>query len=387
MIEHPGILQPGSVIGLLGGGQLARMLVLAGHPLGFKFMVLDPDPEAPAAQVGADHLPCSFTDKNALGELTKQCDLVSYEFENVDADSVEWMEQRVDLPQGSQMLRTAQHRLREKRAIRDLGIEVTGFHEVRNLKQLEQAFEAFGSVLLKTVTGGYDGKGQQRILKKSECKSAFESLHQEGTSLIAEQFQPFERELSVVVARSRSGEIRCFPVSENLHRQNILTICRIPARISGQVEKEANRISACLAEGLGLVGVMGVEMFLLPDGNLLVNEIAPRPHNSGHFTMDSCETSQFQQHLLAVSGWPLGPTHIMKPAMMLNLIGDQQDKLLQNLKLLPEGAKLHLYGKKEVRPGRKMGHLNLSMENPSELLETLKKLQIWDQDSLERMLN
>ena len=350
-------------------------------------MVLDPDPEAPAAQVGADHLPCSFTDKNALGELTKQCDLVSYEFENVDADSVEWMEQRVDLPQGSQMLRTAQHRLREKRAIRDLGIEVTGFHEVRNLKQLEQAFEAFGSVLLKTVTGGYDGKGQQRILKKSECKPAFESLHQEGTSLIAEQFQPFERELSVVVARSRSGEIRSFPVSENLHRQNILTICRIPARISGQVEKEANRISACLAEGLGLVGVMGVEMFLLPDGSLLVNEIAPRPHNSGHFTMDSCETSQFQQHLLAVSGWPLGPTHIMKPALMLNLIGDQQDKLLQNLKLLPEGAKLHLYGKKEVRPGRKMGHLNLSMENPSELLETLKKLQIWDQDSLERMLN
>ncbi len=153
MIEHPGILQPGSVIGLLGGGQLARMLVLAGHPLGFKFMVLDPDPEAPAAQVGADHLPCSFTDKNALGKLTKQCDLVSYEFENVDADSVEWMEQRVDLPQGSQMLRTAQHRLREKRAIRDLGIEVTGFHEVRNLKQLEQAFEAFGSVQPSIYTG------------------------------------------------------------------------------------------------------------------------------------------------------------------------------------------------------------------------------------------
>ena len=189
------------------------------------------------------------------------------------------------------------------------------------------------------------------------------------------------------MARSRSGEIRSFPVSENLHRQNILTICRIPARISGLIEKEANRISACLAEGLGLVGVMGVEMFLLPDGSLLVNEIAPRPHNSGHFTMDSCETSQFQQHLLAVSGWPLGSTQIMKPALMLNLIGDQQDKLLQNLKLLPEGAKLHLYGKKKVRPGRKMGHLNLCMENPSELLETLIKLQVWEEDSLERMLN
>mgnify|MGYP003326883121 CR=1 FL=1 len=321
MIEHPGILQPGSVIGLLGGGQLARMLVLAGHPLGFKFMVLDPDPEAPAAQVGAEHLPCSFTDKKALGELTKQCDLVSYEFENVDADSVEWMEQRVDLPQGSQMLRTAQHRLREKRAIRDLGIEVTGFHEVQNLKQLEQAFEAFGTVLLKTVTGGYDGKGQQRILKKSECKSAFESLHQEGTSLIAEQFQPFERELSVVVARSRSGEIRCFPVSENLHRQNILTICRIPARISGQVEKEANRISVCLAEGLGLVGVMGVEMFLLPDGSLLVNEIAPRVHNSGHLTINAFNISQFENHVRAVCDLGLEKVEKISNAEMFNVLG------------------------------------------------------------------
>ena len=308
------------------------------------------------------------------------------EFENVDADSVEWLEKRVDLPQGSQLLRTAQHRLNEKKSIQNLGIGVTGFREVQTLPDLEKAFEEYGSVLLKTVSGGYDGKGQKRIRTEEEIRFAFEALHQEGIPLIAEEYQSFERELSVVVARSRFGEVRCFPVSENLHHQNILTICRIPARLSERVEKEANRIATSLAEGLGLVGVMGVEMFLLSDGDLLVNEIAPRPHNSGHFTLDACETSQFHQHLLAIAGWPLGPTELIKPTLMLNLIGEQQDKLLENLKWLPVGAKLHLYGKKELRPGRKMGHLNLSMENQSQLLETLKQLQVWDGEFLDRML-
>ena len=386
MSDEEGILKPGSVIGLLGGGQLARMLILAGHSLGFRFVVLDPDSEAPASQVGARHLAHSYTDKKALKELAEQCNLVTYEFENVDADSVEWLEKRVDLPQSSQLLRTAQHRLNEKKSIQNLGISVTGFREVQTLPDLEKAFEEYSSVLLKTVSGGYDGKGQKRIRTEEEIRSAFEALHQEGIPLIAEEYQSFERELSVVVARSRFGEVRCFPVSENLHHQNILTICRIPARLSERVEKEANRIATSLAEGLGLVGVMGVEMFLLSDGDLLVNEIAPRPHNSGHFTLDACETSQFHQHLLAIAGWPLGPTELIKPTLMLNLIGEQQDKLLENMKRLPVGAKLHLYGKKEVRPGRKMGHLNLSMENQSQLLETLKQLQVWDGEFLDRML-
>ena len=386
MSDEEGILHPGSFIGLLGGGQLARMLILAGHPLGFRFVVLDPDSEAPASQVGARHLAHSYTDKKALKELAEQCDLVTYEFENVDADSVEWLEKRVDLPQGSQLLRTAQHRLNEKKSIQNLGIGVTGFREVQTLPDLEKAFEEYGSVLLKTVSGGYDGKGQKRIRTEEEIRSAFEALHQEGIPLIAEEYQSFERELSVVVARSRFGEVRCFPVSENLHHQNILTICRIPARLSERVEKESNRIATCLAEGLGLVGVMGVEMFLLSDGDLLVNEIAPRPHNSGHFTLGACETSQFHQHLLAIAGWPLGPTELIKPTLMLNLIGEQQDKLLKNLKRLPIGVKLHLYGKKEVRPGRKMGHLNLSIENPSQVLETLKQLQVWEGEFLDRML-
>ncbi len=386
MSDEEGILMPGSFIGLLGGGQLARMLILAGHPLGFRFVVLDPDSEAPASQVGARHLAHSYTDKKALKELAEQCNLVTYEFENVDADSVEWLEKRVDLPQSSQLLRTAQHRLNEKKSIQNLGIGVTGFREVQTLPDLEKAFEEYGSVLLKTVSGGYDGKGQKRIRTEEEIRFAFEALHQEGIPLIAEEYQSFERELSVVVARSRFGEVRCFPVSENLHHQNILTICRIPARLSERVEKETNRIATSLAEGLGLVGVMGVEMFLLSDGDLLVNEIAPRPHNSGHFTLDACETSQFHQHLLAIAGWPLGPTELIKPTLMLNLIGEQQDKLLKNLKRLPFGAKLHLYGKKEIRPGRKMGHLNLSMENQSQLLETLKQLQVWDGEFLDRML-
>ena len=386
MSDEEGILKPGSFIGLLGGGQLARMLILAGHPLGFRFVVLDPDSEAPASQVGARHLAHSYTDKKALKELAEQCKLVTYEFENVDADSVEWLEKRVDLPQSSQLLRTAQHRLNEKKSIQNLGIGVTGFREVQTLPDLEKAFEEYGSVLLKTVSGGYDGKGQKRIRTEEEIRSAFEALHQEGIPLIAEEYQSFERELSVVVARSRFGEVRCFPVSENLHHQNILTICRIPARLSERVEKETNRIATSLAEGLGLVGVMGVEMFLLSDGDLLVNEIAPRPHNSGHFTLDACETSQFHQHLLAIAGWPLGPTELIKPTLMLNLIGEQQDKLLKNLKRLPIGAKLHLYGKKKLRPGRKMGHLNLGMENQSQLLETLKQLQVWDGEFLDRML-
>ncbi len=381
-----GPIPSGACIGLLGGGQLARMIVLAGHPLGFRFLVLDPGVSAPAAQVGARQIAASYSDPAALAEMACCCDLITYEFENIDADAVAWLEQRVELPQGSLLLRTAQNRLKEKRALSELNIPVTPFLEIYDEGRLQEALASFGRVVVKTVSGGFDGKGQRIIRREEEIPEAFGKLHRHNEPLVAEQMLDFERELSVIVARSRSGEVRCFPVAENLHMENILTISRIPARIASSTEDQVKCIAERIAKGLGLSGVMGVELFHMKNGDLLVNEIAPRPHNSGHFTQDACGICQFEQHLRAIAGWPMGSSELRNPAVMLNLLGDQLNRILEKLQFLPSESRLHVYGKSEARPGRKMGHLNLVSEDLQDLLDPLKRFRIWEPKMLESML-
>ena len=382
----PEPLQPGATIGLLGGGQLAQMLVLAGHAMGFRFMVLEPNPDCPAALAGAEQITASYTDPEALAKLADSCQLVTYEFENVDAEAVSWLEERVDVPQGSEILRIAQNRLREKKTLVRLNIPVAPFQKITTENELSLALKSLGELMLKTVTGGYDGKGQVRISKVEQIPEAFSTLYSTKTEIVAEQFVSFEREVSVIVARNRLGEISCFPVAENVHEKNILTISRIPARLYSRVREQAQLLAKQIAEGLQLVGVLAVEMFVLPDGKLMVNELAPRPHNSGHFTQNDCATSQFEQHLKAITNFPLGSTEMYKPAIMLNILGEHLPLLLKRLKDLPPEAKLHLYGKQECRPGRKMGHLNLTADSPESLLEHLVKLGIWDEALLYKML-
>jgi 5-(carboxyamino)imidazole ribonucleotide synthase len=386
MIPVPEPLQPGATIGLLGGGQLAQMLVLAGHAMGFRFMVFDPDPNCSAALAGAKQITASYTDSEALAKLADSCQVVTYEFENVDAEAVSWLEERVDLPQGSEILRIAQNRLTEKKSLAQLKIPIPPYQKITTEYELVHAMETFGELKLKTVTGGYDGKGQVRVSDTEQIPDAFNTLSQAKTEIVAEQFVLFEKEISVIVARNRLGEVRCFPVAENVHEKNILTVSRIPARLVSKVSEQAQLIAKKIAVGLELVGVLGVEMFVLPGGKLLVNELAPRPHNSGHFTQNACATSQFEQHLRAITNLPLGSTELHKPAVMLNILGEHLPMLLKKLKDLPPEAKLHLYGKQECRYGRKMGHLNLTSDPLESLLDPLLKLGIWNEALLSRML-
>ena len=386
MNSVPESLQPGTMIGILGGGQLAQMLILAGHAMGFRFIVLDPNPNCPANLVGAAQITAAYDDQEALAKLAASCVVVTYEFENVNADSVSWLEERVDLPQGSELLRISQNRLREKTFLEKLAVQVSPFQKITTENDVLEAFDALGELMLKTVTGGYDGRGQARISRTEQIPDAFAALNQAKTEIIAEQFVLFEREISVIVARNRLGEIRCFTPVENLHKKNILTISRIPARLVSEVSEQAQNVAKKIAEGLELVGVLGVEMFVLADGELLVNEIAPRPHNSGHFTQNACVTSQFEQHLRAITNLPLGSTELYKPAVMLNILGEHLPLLLEKLKDLPPEAKLHLYGMQDCRTGRKMGHLNLTSDSLESLLEPLRKLGIWDAALLSKML-
>jgi len=382
----PETLQPGATIGLLGGGQLARMLVLAGHAMGFRFLVLEPKPHCPAALAGAEQITASYTDREALVKLADTCQLVTYEFENVDAEVVSWLEKKVDVPQGSEILRIAQNRLREKKTLSQFKITVAPFQKITSENQLLLAMKSFGELMLKTVIGGYDGKGQIRISKEEQIPEAFSTLYSSKKGIVAEKFVLFEKEISVIVARNLLGEISCFPVAENVHGKNILTISRIPARLVSRVCERAQNLAKQIVEGLELVGVLAVEMFVLPDGKLLVNELAPRPHNSGHFTQNACATSQFEQHLRAITNLPLGSTEIYKPSIMLNILGEHLPLLLKKLKDLPPEAKMHLYGKQECHTGRKMGHLNITTDTPNLLLAPLIKLGIWDEALLSKML-
>ena len=349
-------LAPGSTIGVIGGGQLGRMLAQAASRLGFDVAVLEPEQDAPAARVATHVIVAPYDDPVALTQLAKLADVVTFEFENVPAAALAQLEALgVPVAPNARALAVAQDRIDEKTFLNEAGVHTVAFAPAQTPKSAADAVASLGApALMKTRRDGYDGKGQKWVEHVTEAARIFKALG--GKPVILEAPADFVRELSVIAARGRDGEIAVYPLAENHHERGVLRRSVAPAEASEQVSAQAERIAAQVLAGLDYVGVIGIELFELADGRLLVNEIAPRVHNTGHWTMDGCEVDQFEQHIRAVAGWPLGPTHALVHVEMLNLLGDE---VLTWKKLASEPeARLHLYGKREAKPGRKMGHVN-----------------------------
>jgi 5-(carboxyamino)imidazole ribonucleotide synthase len=350
-------LKPGSAIGIMGGGQLGRMLAMAAARLGYRTVILDPAPEAPAAQVASSQIVAAYDDPAALTQLADLCDVVTYEFENVPVAAVEWLEARVPVRPGSKALKVAQDRLLEKAMARELGAETALFAPVASRGELDAAIAVTGlPAVLKTTRLGYDGKGQARIVRPDEADAAYQAMG--GQMAVLEAFVHFECEVSVIAARGLSGEVRAFDVAQNIHRDHILHTSTVPSKLGPEAQAQALAIAEAIAGHLDYVGVLAVEFFAVRDGDryhLLVNEMAPRVHNSGHWTEAACAVSQFEQHIRAITGLPLGSTDRHSDCVMENLIGDEIDTIGQIA--TEPGAVIHHYGKAEARPGRKMGHV------------------------------
>ena len=349
-------LAPGSTIGILGGGQLGRMLALAAARLGFDVAILDPDVDGPAGRVARLAITAEYDDPVALKALADASDVVTFEFENVPARAVEQLMQfGAEVAPNARALAIAQDRVEEKTFLNGAGAPTVAFAATDDLASLQQAVATIGTpCLIKTRRDGYDGKGQAWVEHPAAAAEAFARVG--SKPVIVEAPAAFRRELSVICARGRSGEIALYPLGENHHEGGILRRTIAPAEVTPATRAQAERIAARILSGLDYVGVLGVELFELEDGQLLVNEIAPRVHNSGHWTSDGCEVDQFEQQIRAVAGWPLGPTHAIAQTEMINLIGDDTadwPKLIAD-----PAARLWLYGKREARPGRKMGHVN-----------------------------
>jgi len=380
----PRPILPGSTIGILGGGQLGRMLAHSGSRLGYRFVTLDPTPDSPCGQT-AQQIVAGYGDREAARELARRSDVITYEFENVDSDVAAMLERESYVPQGSALLHTTQHRLREKRAIEAAGARVAPYAEVTSLETLRGAAARLGlPAVLKTATGGYDGKGQWVLRSEDELAPAWAEAEKAGTELVLEKFIAFEKEISVIAARRPSGEIKTFPPAENEHVNNILHLSIVPARISDDVRAEAERLAVSIAKTLGAVGLIAVEMFVGADGTLYVNELAPRPHNSGHYTMEACRTSQFEQHVRAICDLPLGDTSLLTPVVMANILGEHVPPLLEWMKEKdPEAERLgvepkvHLYGKAEAKNKRKMGHVNVLADDTESALAWVTQSNIW----------
>lgn len=386
MVHPDKTILPGSTIGVLGGGQLGRMLALAGRAMGYRFATLDPTPDSPLGQVADEQIVAAYHDAEAARKLAAGSDVITYEFENVDAAVAGMLMSESYVPQGSELLYTTQHRLREKRAIEAAGVKVAPYREIRSAEELGEAVREFGiPSVLKTATGGYDGKGQWVIRSEGEIQEAYDTLARAKTELVLEKFIPFEKEISVIAARSPRGEVRAFPVAENVHVDNILHLSIVPARAPAEVLAEAERMAIRIAESMQAIGLLAVEMFLTRDGELFVNELAPRPHNSGHYTMEACRTSQFEQHVRAICNLPLGPVELLTPVVMVNILGEHVAPLLEWMGEeagLPEGvaAKVHLYGKHEAKTKRKMGHVNLLTDDVDKAIRWTESSAIWQAD-------
>jgi 5-(carboxyamino)imidazole ribonucleotide synthase len=369
---------PGSTLGMLGGGQLGRMFVVAARNMGYEVIVLDPDPHSPAGGLASEHLACGYEDREALDYLARHCAVVTTEFENIPADTLAYLAQKVAVHPSAEALQVAQHRLREKEFFRAQGLETADFVAIESATDIAAARDFAFPAILKTATLGYDGKGQVVCDSFATLTDAFRQL--DGKPCVLEQRIDLACEVSVVLARSESGEVTCFPVAENRHAGGILDVSLVPASITSELADRALHAATRIADGLDYCGVLAIEFFISSDARVLVNEMAPRPHNSGHYTLDACITSQFEQQLRMVCGLPAGSCALHRPVAMLNLLGD----------IWPQGgippwdrvlgcaqAKLHHYGKREARPGRKMGHVNClgdSREAAESLLEKVRQL-------------
>ncbi|MCP9483767.1 5-(carboxyamino)imidazole ribonucleotide synthase [Shimia sp. CNT1-13L.2] len=347
-------LLPGATIGILGGGQLGRMLSVAASRLGYKCHVFEPGMNPPASHVADAVTRAPYDDTESLLAFADSVDVITYEFENIPTAALDALEAHKPIRPGREALRVSQDRLVEKEFLQGLGLKTAPFAAVDTLDDLKAAIDTIGMpAILKTRRFGYDGKGQARIKTADDIEQAFTDMA--GAPAILEGFVDFSHEVSVIAARGLSGDVACFDPGENVHRDGILHTTTVPATLTASQRMDAVLLAARILNELQYVGVMGVELFVTPQG-LIVNEIAPRVHNSGHWTQNGCAIDQFEQHIRAVTGLPLGDGQRHNDVVMLNLIGDDMDQVPQ---LLKDGnCALHLYGKEEVKAGRKMGHVN-----------------------------
>jgi len=365
---------PGATIGVMGGGQLGRMFAIAARRMGYRVEVFTPEEDSPAGQFADLTRIADYTNEAAVRRFAGDVDVITFEFENIPIETVEWCAHEREVRPAGAILHIAQNRLREKNFLASAGVPLAPFRAVRSAHELASAMEQIGRpAILKTAAFGYDGKGQQTINAREDFDEIWSASS--ADELVLEGAIDFEKELSIIVARGPDGAMATFPTCENIHRNHILDLTVVPARVHESVEREAAQLACGIAEKLELVGLLAVEMFLKGSGELLVNELAPRPHNSGHWTIEACATSQFEQQVRAVCGLPLGATEILRPAAMANLLGDvwQGGEPDWGKALALEGVHLHLYGKSEPRPRRKMGHLTAFGANADEAIARVTK--------------
>ncbi|HEC58640.1 hypothetical protein LCGC14_0630970 [marine sediment metagenome] len=354
------MILPGATLGMLGGGQLGRMFTTAAQTMGYNVVVLDPDANSPAGTIADQHICANYTDEAALQQLAELCDAVTTEFENIPAATLSFLEAQTIVHPSSKALATTQNRIIEKQFIASLGIPVAPFSAIRSLNDIAAIAANFQlPAILKVANFGYDGKGQVVCETIEAVREAFQALGE--VECVLEQRINLEREVSTVLARGQSGDITNFPVAENVHINGILHATTVPSSVTEHLAQTAIDMADKIAEGLGYVGIMAVEFFISQEGDVIANEIAPRPHNSGHFTLDACETSQFEQQVRMLCGLPSGNCELKSPVVMINILGDVwgSSEPHWDALLAQPNNKLHLYGKKEARTGRKMGHFNV----------------------------
>lgn len=364
---------PPATIGIVGGGQLGQMMALIAKSMGYKVGILDPTPHAPAGQVADFQIVAEYADVKALMQLAKKSDVLTYEFENVDEGSLLKAKQVAELPQGTNLLHITGERLNEKNFLNDAGIPVTKFAAVNDEKTMRAAVETVGyPAILKTVSGGYDGHGQMDINNPADVAKAAELY--DKTQCILEARQKFIAEVSVMVTRDVNGKVVTFPLVENRHKNHILHTTIALGQFAPAIHQKAHQYAEIIANKLNLYGVLGIELFVLDDSHLMVNELAPRPHNSGHYTIEACNISQFEAHIRSICGLPIPPITQEKPAVMRNLLGTDLTLARNLLKDHPEWH-FHDYGKAEIRPQRKMGHVTVLGDDIDELLKSTAMLK------------
>jgi 5-(carboxyamino)imidazole ribonucleotide synthase len=375
------VILPGQTIGIIGGGQLGRMMALSAKEMGYKIAVLDPTPNSPCGQVSDIEITAEYSNIEAIKQLATVSDVITYEFENIDVNALEYLDEHSYLPQGSELLKLTRNRLTEKTAIQNLGIKVAPFRLVENEEQFSEAVTNIGlPAVLKTTTGGYDGKGQVVLRSEEDFVEALELVKKQ--QCILEGWVPFEKELSIIVARNSNGEVNTFPIAENVHINQILHTSSVPANTSKLVIETAENYAKKIASSFHLVGVLAIELFVTEDEQVYINELAPRPHNTGHYTMEAVETSQFKQHIRAVCNLPLGNTELLKPVVMVNILGEHVEEVL-NVMQNDSTLNVHLYGKEESKKGRKMGHINIMAASTELAMQKVQELGIWKQNPVE----
>lgn len=369
------MIQQGQTIGIIGGGQLGQMMALDAKQTGMKVIVLDPTPKCPAGQVADEQIVAPYADVLAIEKLASRSDVLTYEFENVDLKALEDVAAKVYIPQGTRLLYTTKNRIREKTFLRNAGLKTAPFMAVKSEQDLKAAVDKIGyPCVLKTCEGGYDGHGQEVLHSNADLAKCNGILSTKDA--ILEGWVPFKLECSVMVGRNEDGAVTVFPVAENIHHNEILHISIVPARIPRQLQQKAQQMAVKIAHAINLRGILGVEMFVTADGEIYINELAPRPHNSGHYSIEACNFSQFAIHNRAICNWPLPKIELLHPVIMVNVLGQHVAGVRAQIAHKPNWH-FHDYGKAEIRHNRKMGHVTILTDDFEQTLQEIDNTGIW----------